>query len=244
MNTRRSRPRPRRRPASTGLVVTIDGGQLKVVSPRDGSPAAKAGIKPGERDLRDRQGAGLRPDPAEVEAKLRGPADSEVTLTLRRNDGKPVEITIKRVVGKWPTVTSHLEGGDVGYIRIAGFDDGTQAALTAAVQNLPSRPATSWSASSSICATTRAAISTSRSAPPTISSTRATSRSSRGARATAPSTSPRRRATHQWSTDRRLVNGGTASEAELVAGALQDNHRAVLVGTKTFGESAIETRSR
>src|ERR1700724_3425165 len=58
----------------------------------------------------------------EIEQKLRGPADSEVALMLRRGTGAPIETRIKRAAGKFPTVSSRVEGGDVAYIRLAGFD--------------------------------------------------------------------------------------------------------------------------
>jgi carboxyl-terminal processing protease len=226
---------------SIGLVVTIDGGQLKVVSPRDGSPAAQAGIKPGEPIFAIDKKPIFDLTLPQVEAELRGPIDSEVTLTLRR-DNKPVDITIKRVVDKWPTVASRLEGGDVGYIRASGFDDGTQAALTAAVQNLSQQAGNKLigyvldlrnNPGGDFDVAVKAAddfldkgdIAQIKGRKSSDSKTIAATPGdiANGVPIVA------------------LVNGGTASEAELVAGALQDNHRAVLVGSKTFGESAIET---
>src|SRR5258708_15290568 len=79
-----------RQTGSTGLVLTIDAGQLKVVSPRDGSPAAKAGIKPAEAIFAIDKEPIFDLTLPEVEAKLNGPIDSDVTLTLRRDNSKPV----------------------------------------------------------------------------------------------------------------------------------------------------------
>jgi carboxyl-terminal processing protease len=227
---------------STGLVVTIDGGQLKVVSPRDGSPAAKAGIKPGEPIFAIDKEPVFDLTLSEIEAKLHGPVDSDVTLTFRRDNGKPTDMTIKRVAGKWPTVTSQLQGGDVGYIRIAGFDEGTQAALTAAVQDLSQQAGSKLAGfvldlrndpGGNFDVAVAAADDFLDKGDVAI----VKGRKSDTARHIA--------ATPGDITNGlpivALVNGGTASEAELVAGALQDNHRAVLVGTKTFGVSAIET---
>jgi carboxyl-terminal processing protease len=227
---------------STGLVVTIDGGALKVVSPRDGSPAADAGIKPGETILAIDKGPVFDLTLPQVEAQLRGPVDSEVTLTFRGDDSKPHDVKLKRVAAKWSTVASHMEGDDIGYIRIAGFDQGTQAALTAAVQNLAQQAGNKLigyvidvrnnpggnfdvavQAADDFIDKGDIALIKGRKGEPDKHIAATPGDVANGVPLVA------------------LVNGGTASEAELVAGALQDDHRAVLVGTKTFGESAIET---
>src|SRR4051812_48175054 len=122
-----------------GLVVTIENAQLKVISPQDGSPAARAGIKPG-----DLIGA-IDKDPTydltlgEAEQKLRGIPGSEVELTVRRGAGAPAKIKIKREAYKLQTVASRLEPPNIGYLRVAGFDSGTPAALSGAVQELRQR---------------------------------------------------------------------------------------------------------
>ena len=122
--------------AQTGLVVTHDNGQVKVVAPRDGSPAAAADIKPGDMIFSIDKEPTYDMTLIEIEQKLRGPADSEVTVMLRRSTGAPVEVKLKRAAGTFPTVTARLEAGDIGYIRLAGFDDATAGALTAAVNDL------------------------------------------------------------------------------------------------------------
>src|SRR5438132_13462285 len=90
--------------ASPGLVVTLENSQLKVVSPRDGSPAAAAGIKPGDLIFTIDKEPTYDLTLPEIEQKLRGPADSEVALMLRRGTGAPIETRIKRAAGKLPTV--------------------------------------------------------------------------------------------------------------------------------------------
>jgi carboxyl-terminal processing protease len=228
---------------ATGLVVTIDAGQLKVVSPRDGSPAAKAGIKPGEQIFAIDKEPVFDLSLSDIEAKLHGAPDTTVTLTLRRDpNGKPTDVQIQRVAAKWPTVTSHLEGNDVGYVRVAGFDGGTQAALTAAVQDLVrlsggklvgivldlrNNPGGSFDVA------VQAADDFLDKGDVVIVKGR------KGDSAKHIPATPGDVANGLPMVV--LVNGGTASEAELVAGALQDNRRAVLVGTKTFGQSALTT---
>jgi len=89
--------------ASPGLVVTLDNSQLKVVSPRDGSPAASADIKPGDIIFTIDKEPTYDLTLPEIEQKLRGPADSEMALMLRRGTGAPIEIKVKR--DKVPFVT-------------------------------------------------------------------------------------------------------------------------------------------
>src|SRR5438094_514871 len=122
-----------------GLVVTIENGQLKVISPQDGSPAALAGVGPGDVIF------AIDKDPvydltlAEAEQKLRGPVGSEVKLTVRRGTGKPIDLTVRREAYKLQTVSARLEAGNIGYLRIAGFDATTPQALSGAVQDLRQR---------------------------------------------------------------------------------------------------------
>jgi carboxyl-terminal processing protease len=82
--------------AATGLVLTHDNGQIKVVAPRDGSPAAAADIKPGDIIFTIDKEPTYDLSLPEIEQKLRGPAGSEVTVMLRRGTGAPVEVKIKR----------------------------------------------------------------------------------------------------------------------------------------------------
>src|SRR5207302_9159047 len=119
---------------SVGLVVTIDNGQLKVIAPQDGSPAAQAGIKPGDLIF------AINKDPTydltlgEAEQKLRGPSGSEVELTLRRGNSGPIDLKLKREPFKLQTVAGRVEGGNIGYLRVAGFDGTTQKALSDTMQ--------------------------------------------------------------------------------------------------------------
>src|SRR5713101_2446313 len=121
---------------TSGLVVTLNNGQVKVVAPRDGSPAADAAIKPGDVIFTIDKEPTYDLTLPEIEQKLRGPAGSEVALMLRRGTSAPLDVKVKRAAGPFPTVTAHLEAGDIGYIRLAGFDDATAAALDAAVKDL------------------------------------------------------------------------------------------------------------
>jgi carboxyl-terminal processing protease len=228
--------------ASLGLAVAIENGQLGVISPRDGSPAAQAGIRPGDViftiDMEPVYDLTL----GEVEQKLRGPTGSEIQLTLRRGGEKLISLTLKRVAYKLQTVIGRVEAGNIGYLRIAGFDGATQALLTAAVQDLRQRigdkliglildlrnnPGGAFDAAVAV-----ADAFIDKGDIVVVQGRKLTS-------------VKRISATPGDLADGLplvvLVNGGTAREAELVAGALQDDRRAVLLGTQTFGESSIES---
>jgi carboxyl-terminal processing protease len=228
--------------AGLGLVVMIENGQLEVISPQDGSPAAQAGIKP--RDLIFT----IDDEPTydltlgEAEQKLRGVAGSEVALTLRRANSGLIKVKIKREPHKLQTVAARVEAGNIGYVRIAGFDSGTQAALAGAVQDLRRRignkligfildlrnnPGGSFDAAVAVADTfiDQGDIVVVKGRKPT--STKRISATPGDIAEGLPLVV--------------LINGGTAREAELVAGGLQDNHRAVLLGTTSFGESSIES---
>ena len=227
--------------ASTGLVVTLEGGEVKVVAPRDGSPAAAADIKPGDTIFLIDKEPTFDLTLPEIEQKLRGPADTEVALTLRRGTGAPIKVSVKRAAGKFVTVTHRLEAADVGYIRLAGFDETTANELAAAVKDLRQQ------AGSKLVGF----ILDLRNNPgggfdPAVAAADAfidkgdiAVVKTRNAEIKHVAATPGDVANGQPIV--ALVNGGTAREAELVAGALQDSKRAVLLGSKTFGASAITT---
>jgi carboxyl-terminal processing protease len=161
---------------------------------------------------------------------------------LRRGTSAPIDVTIKREPFKLQTVAARIEGGNIGYLRVAGFDATTATALAGAVQDLRQRagnkligfildlrnnPGGSFDAAvaTSDALLDKGDIVAVKGRKP--SATRRISASPGDVAKGLPIVV--------------LINGGTAREAELVVGALQDNRRAVTLGTKSFGESAIET---
>jgi carboxyl-terminal processing protease len=229
--------------ASIGLVLTIDNSQLKVVSPRDGSPAAEAGLKPGDIIFTIDKEPTYDLTLTEAEQKLRGQAGSEVALTLRRTGvDTPVKVTVKRGTDKALTVTSRIEGDNIGYVRVAGFDATTQPALMKAVQGLRQQGGNKLigfvlDLRNNAGGEFDAAVATADALIEKGDITIVKGHKSDDLKKIS--------ATPGDIADGlpivAIVNGGTARETELLAGALQDNHRAVLLGTKTFGESSIQS---
>src|ERR1700726_1856667 len=122
-----------------GIEVTMENGLVKVVSPIDDTPAAKAGIKPNDfiTNLDGEPVAGL-PLPAGVE-KMRGLVNSPIKLTIRREGRDPFDVTLTRAIVKIQSVKSHLEGDNIGYIRITSFNEQTDSGLQTSMKSLKSQ---------------------------------------------------------------------------------------------------------
>ncbi len=226
-----------------GAALTMVKGEVRVISPRDGSPAAKAGIKPGDLILAINKEPTYEMNLPEVERKLRGPVGSTVKLTLQRpGSTAPLKLNLTRAVDHTPMVSARVVDGNAGYVRLAGFDESTPGALSAAVEglrqqtsgrlqglviDLRNNPGGNFqdavSAADDFLDKGEVALVKGHDANDVKHIAAAPNDLVKGLPIVV------------------LVNGGTAEESELVAAALQENHRALLVGTKTFGESAIET---
>src|SRR6266478_208518 len=119
-----------------GIEVSMESGLVKVVSPIDDTPAARAGLKPGDLithlDGEPVQGMTL---PEAVE-KMRGPVSSEIKLTIRREGRDAFDVKLTRATIKIQSVRSHLEGDNIGYIRVTTFNEQTDVGLNNAMKNL------------------------------------------------------------------------------------------------------------
>ena len=224
-----------------GIEVTMENGLVKVVSPIDDTPAARAGMQAGDLivalDGEPVMGMTL----AEAVEEMRGEIGSDIELTVRRGEEEPFEVTITRDTIKITSIRSETFG-NVGYIRITAFNEQTQPGLEDAVAAL--KGTLSDDAQGYVLdlrnnpgGLLEQAISVSDSflGKGEIVSTRGRDAED----------SQRYNADSGRLLDGKplvlLVNGGSASASEIVAGALQDHGRAIVMGTRSFGKGSVQT---
>ena len=225
-----------------GLEVTMEDGLVKVVTPIDDTPAAKAGIKTGDFiaaiDSTPIQGMALD----DAINKMRGAPGTKVTLTvLRTGAKKPFDVALTRSVIQVDTDKSRREG-DVGYIRLPAFNERTTSGLEKAVYDLKKQ----------IGPGIKGYVIDLRNNPGglldqavSVSSDFVSSGEIVSTRGRHPEDTTPYYAKGHDITDGKpvivLINGGTASAAEIVAGALQDHKRATVVGMTSFGKGSVQT---
>jgi carboxyl-terminal processing protease len=227
-----------------GIEVTMEDGLVKVVAPIDDTPAAKAGIMANDiiTKLDDDQVQGLTLNQA-VD-KMRGPVNTKIKLTImRKGVDKPIEVTIVRDVIRVKSVRSHPEGGDVAYIRITQFNEQTTDGLKQAINDLNSQLGADK---------IRGYIIDLRNNPGglldqaiSVADTFLEKGEIVSTRGRNPEETQRFNARPGDMTKGKplivLINGGSASASEIVAGALQDHKRATLIGTRSFGKGSVQT---
>jgi carboxyl-terminal processing protease len=226
-----------------GIEVTLENGLVKVISPIDDTPAARAGFQSGDLitqiDGEPVMGLTLK----QAVDKMRGPVGQPIKVMVRRGvtETAPFEVSLTREVIKSQPVKQRAEG-NVGYIRITSFSRQTQPGLEKAVQTLQNEIGNKLigyvvDLRNNPGGLLDQAVSVADSFldKGNIVSTRARD----GVE------TQRFDATNGDLTKGLpivvLVNGGSASASEIVAGALQDQHRAVLMGTQTFGKGSVQT---
>jgi carboxyl-terminal processing protease len=227
-----------------GMEVTMEDGLVKVVTPIDDTPAAKAGIRAGDiiTHIDDEAVQGLTINQA-VE-KMRGPVNTKVRLNiLRKGVDKPLDIAINRETIRVKSVRNHTEGDDVGYVRITQFNEQTSDGLKKSINDITNQLGADK---------VKGFIIDLRNNPGGLLD-QAISVSDafleRGeivsTRGRDPEESQRFNARPGDLTKGKpvivLINGGSASASEIVAGALQDHRRATLVGTRSFGKGSVQT---
>ena len=225
-----------------GIEVTMENGLVKVVSPIDDTPASRAGVKPGDfiTHLDGDQVMGLTLQ--EAVEKMRGPVNSDIKLTIRREGREqPLEVTLTRAVIKIQSVRSRAED-NIGYIRVTTFNEQTDKGLERAIENLkkeigPKLIGYVLDLRNNPGGLLDQAIGVSDAFldKGEIVSTRGRN-AEEGQRYNA---KPGDLAAGMPVVV--LINGGSASASEIVAGALQDHRRAVLMGTKSFGKGSVQT---
>ncbi len=225
-----------------GIEVSMENGLVKVVSPIDDTPAAHAGLKPGDliTHLNGSPVQGMTL-PEAVE-KMRGPVNSDITLTIRREGREPFDVKLTRAIIKIRSVRSHLEGNDIGYIRITSFNEQTDVGLNNAMKSLKDQ------AKDKLIGI----VLDLRNNPGGLLDQAVAVSDAFLEKGEIVSTRGRRSDDAQRYNARPgdiaaglpvavLINGGSASASEIVAGALQDHHRAILLGTRSFGKGSVQT---
>jgi carboxyl-terminal processing protease len=229
-----------------GLGINVDmvGGGLNVLSIMDDAPASKAGIRPGDLItwVDGKRIKGLSFDSA-VE-KLRGPVGSKVTLEIiRKNQPKPIEITVLRQLIELRSVHYHKQGDNVGYIKITEFNGLTSQELKQAIEHIsrdiPRRQLKGYilDLRNNSGGLFDQAVA--------VSDDLLTGGEIVSIRGRTPDDNQQYYAKSGDLTHGKplivLVNGGSASAAEIVAGALQDHKRATVIGSQTYGKGTAQT---
>jgi len=227
-----------------GIEVTMEEGLVKVVAPIDETPAAKAGVMANDiiTHLDDDAVQGLTLNQA-VE-KMRGPVNTKIRLKImRKGQDKPVEISIVRDVIRVRAVRSRMEGDDIGYIRITQFNEQTNENLKKAITELSNQAAGDK---------LKGYVVDLRNNPGGLLDQAISVSDAFLDKGEIVSTRGRNAEETQRFNARPgdisknkpvivLINGGSASASEIVAGALQDHKRATVIGTRSFGKGSVQT---
>lgn len=225
-----------------GIEVTMDNGLVMVVSPIDDTPAAKAGIKSGDyiTHIDGQTVIGLTLN--EAVAKMRGKIGTKIKLSVRRANAKPFEVTLKREEIKIHSVKTEIKNDNILYIRISSFAEENDkeiikavkdaqkklknklAGIVIDVRNNPGGLLDQAVAVSDLFLDKGEIVSTrSRNEEDTVKYTAQTGDIAAGLPMVV------------------IINEGSASASEIVAGALQDHHRAIVIGEKSFGKGSVQT---
>lgn len=240
-----------------GIEVGMEDGFVKVVSPMENTPAFRAGIKAGDLivKLDDTPVKGMTQ--TEAVKRMRGKPGTKITLTIvRKGTDRPIVVTIVREIIKVQSVRSKLLEPGYGYIRIAQFQENTgpdvvaalnklaeQGALKGLILDLRNDPGGLLNAAIGVSAAflpkDALVVSTKGRAPDAQRKYHA--RPADYLRGTAADYLGKLPAYARQVKMTVLVNAGSASASEIVAGALQDHNRAQIVGTPTFGKGSVQT---
>ena len=226
-----------------GIEVSQENGYVKVISPIDETPAARAGVKPGDLithiNNTSTQGLTLQ----EAVEQMRGERGTAIRLTIRREGtAQPIEVSLTREVIRPQVVRSRMEPGDIGYVRLTAFNEQTEAGMRRAVQQLRSQARDGL----------KGLVLDLRNNPGGLLDQAIQISDDFLEQGEIVSTRARRQEDAQrWNARSGdiaagvpivvLINAGSASASEIVAGALQDHRRAVVMGVKSFGKGSVQT---
>lgn len=226
--------------SGVGLTIQAEGGFVKIISPMDGGPAARAGVQAGDviSVIDGQNAAGLTV--TQVSDKLRGAAGTSIKVTFLRDGEEPREVTLTREVIKIESVTGRVEG-EFGYLRVSTFNENTGRELGETIARLkaenPALKGYVLDLRNNGGGLLDAAISVSD-----AFLERGEIVSQRGRSA--------EQIQRYYASQGDLTNGlpivvlinyGSASASEIVAGALKDHQRATIVGLTSFGKGSVQT---
>jgi carboxyl-terminal processing protease len=225
-----------------GIEITVVKDVLTVVSPIEDTPAFQAGVKPGDQIIKIDGKSTKDITIQDAVKKLRGPKDTKVTITILREDfSKPKDFVLTRAVIKITSVKSRLLENGIGYCRIASFQERTGDDLKKAIQDLEAKANPLKGIILDLRNNPGGLLNQSIEVSDVFLKT-GTIVSTRGRiKAMETSASAKNDGNEPTCPMVVLVNEGSASASEIVAGALQDNARALILGTQTFGKGSVQT---
>lgn len=225
-----------------GVEITIDQGGLRIISPIDDTPAFRAKIKPGDLIFAIDEELISNMTPYDAVNKMRGTKGTKVKISILRNgESEPIELTLTREIIKASPVKSHLYK-DIGYIRIASFSNQTSDAVAKSIKDLKEKSANNK---------LKGYILDLRNNPGGLLEQAIATTDLFLDQGVIVSTKGRDEKEHMVFKAEPgsllddvpivvLINNGSASASEIVAGALQDNKRAVILGVKSFGKGSVQ----
>ena len=226
-----------------GIELTLEGKVPEVIAPIDGTPAANAGIEPGDRIVKINGQPTTGMDVEAIVKRLRGSAGSKVTLEIARSDRPPFDVTLTRNIIHVVSVKSALKRDRIGYARITTFTENTAAELASAIAQLKQQAH----------GRLNGLVLDLRNDPGGLldASVDVTGELvDGGVVVTTKGRNPDDDRVYRAQVAGDLIpgvpivvliNSATASAAEIVAGALQDDHRATIMGTRSFGKGSVQT---
>ena len=224
-----------------GIEVTMENGFVKVVSPIDDTPAYDAGIQPGDYITGIDGDSVLGLTLGEAVKLMRGLVDTDITITVRREGVEPFDVTLTRAVITIRSVRYRTEG-DVGYLRVTSFNEQTQEGLENGIESIKTE----------LGSLLKGYVLDLRSNPGGLLDQAVSVTDTFLDRGEIVSTRTRYSEETERKTAKKgdltnglpvvvLINDGSASASEIVAGALQDHGRAIILGTKSFGKGSVQT---
>ena len=226
-----------------GIEVTMENGLVKVVSPIFDTPAYRAGVQSGDyiTHLDGEAIVGLSLN--EAVDKMRGKIGTPIKLTIRREEvAEAIELTLVRDVIKIESVKFEMIGNDIGYIRITTFNQNSDAGVKKAIADFMSKKDVKLTGIILDLRNNPGGLLDQAISVSDLFLDKGEIVSTRGRHA---QDTERDNATPGDITNGLpvivLINGGSASASEIVSGALQDHHRAIVVGTQSFGKGSVQT---